>query len=293
MHTLSWVMSSEPPADGGQQADLGLTTFPTPDGEGPLRVFTPKGCGPFPVLILLHGFPGTELNFDIAHAARRGGWVVLMPHYRGSWGAPGNYSWQHVLDDTVAVIAWARTREASAAFRLNSQNLVLVGHSLGGFAALWAAAHDGAIAAAASIAGFNFGAHTLDAWQHAATVHAAVSSTAAEWQSSTELLRGTSGHMLSAEAFAAGESWDLRAVASRAASRPLLLIAATHDRVARPEVHHAPLVARLMAARADRLETFEIATDHGFVDHRTVLTERVVGWLRERMRYQSREMNAR
>jgi hypothetical protein len=65
------------------------------------------------------------------------------------------------------------------------------------------------------------------------------------------------------------------------------LIAATHDRVARPEVHHTPLVTRLIAARADRLETFEIAADHGFIEYRTVLTERIVGWLLERMRTQS------
>lgn len=279
--TLNAASHDEEVRTGEPPADVSLTSFPTADGRAPLRVFSPQGRGPHPVLVLFHGFPGTELNFDLAHAARRAGWAVLIPHYRGSWGAPGAYSWHNVLDDAATVVRWARTPEAQMSHHLDPRLIVVAGHSLGGFAALWIAGHDTTIAAAASLAGFNFGAHANDASKRASSVENALSTTASDWQSSTEFLRETSGRALASEAFAAGESWNLVNLVGTLARRPVLLVAGTGDGVANPAVHHRPLVHAFRAAGASRLTTLELPGDHGFVDHRIGLADRLVSWLRE------------
>jgi dipeptidyl aminopeptidase/acylaminoacyl peptidase len=49
-------------------------------------LYTARGPGPHPTMLLLHGLPGNEQNIDLAQAVRRAGWNVLTIHYRGSWG---------------------------------------------------------------------------------------------------------------------------------------------------------------------------------------------------------------
>jgi pimeloyl-ACP methyl ester carboxylesterase len=50
-----------------------------------------SGDGPKPTLLLLHGLPGNERNFDLAQAIRRAGWNVLTFTYRGAWGSEGRF----------------------------------------------------------------------------------------------------------------------------------------------------------------------------------------------------------
>lgn len=54
-------------------------------------VLLAAGPGPHPLVVLLHGFPGNERNFDLAQLYRRAGMNVLVFHYRGSWGSEGTF----------------------------------------------------------------------------------------------------------------------------------------------------------------------------------------------------------
>ncbi|MGW0203473.1 alpha/beta hydrolase family protein, partial [Nonomuraea sp. NPDC003201] len=108
----------------------------------------PAGPGPHPIVVLLHGFPGNERNFDLAQALRRAGYAALVFHYRGSWGVGGTWSWHHVLEDAARVVESVRLDP-----RLDPARLAVVGHSMGGFAALMTAAADPAVRAVASVAG--------------------------------------------------------------------------------------------------------------------------------------------
>ena len=71
-------------------------------------IYVPAGAGPHPVVILFHGLPGNEQNLDLAQALRRAGWNVLTLHFRGSWGSPGTYSYQHQLEDAQAAVDFVR-----------------------------------------------------------------------------------------------------------------------------------------------------------------------------------------
>ena len=237
------------------------------------------GAETHPVLVLLHGFPGVEQNSDLAHAARRAGWNVIVPHYRGAWGSAGTYSWTHVLEDAAAVVAWLRTDAIARTTGTDPRTVAVAGHSLGGFAALMTAADDPSIAGAAAFAAFDFGAYT-----HAlGGTPGAVEETAAAWSGDAAVLHGTSGQALAEEAFARGAAWDLRARADALAGagngRPLLLVAATDDDVAPAALHHAPLVDALRARCARDLTARTLTADHSFADARFAAADLLVEWL--------------
>ena len=265
-------LATDPPLDPDFPATTPAVTFVS-GGETLLGVLhVPAGRGPHPVVVLLHGFPGNERNFDLAQVLRRAGFASLVFHYRGSWGVGGTWSWAHVLEDAAAVLAALRDPGVAATHRLDPARLALVGHSLGGFAALMTTAADPSVTAVASIAGFDFGTVAAlcraDPGVRAAWVEA--------FDGELAPLRGTSGEALVAEMEAAGESWRLASLAPMLAHRPVLLVGTGRDAVSPHELHHDPLVA----AYADgHLEHHVFATDHALSDHRVTLARTVVGFL--------------
>src|SRR5438093_313548 len=62
-------------------------------------LYVAQGKGPHTTVLVLHGFPGTEKNGDLAQVVRRAGFNALIFHYRGAWGRWGDYSFSHVLED--------------------------------------------------------------------------------------------------------------------------------------------------------------------------------------------------
>src|SRR5882757_1441692 len=141
-----------------QQTPAAITSDPPRDKEFPAAMEAPdivshgarlnsvfylaSGAGPHPVVLLLHGFPGNEQNMDLAYAIRRAGWNVLVPHYRGSWGSAGNFSFTNAIEDTQSAIAFLRSAAKDKKYRTDPAKIAIVGHSMGGFLGLYAAAHD-------------------------------------------------------------------------------------------------------------------------------------------------------
>ena len=66
----------------------------------------------------------------------------MVPFYRGAWGSGGRFSFTHTLEDAQTSIDFLRDAENAKKFRIDSAHIVLVGHSLGGFVAAYATAHD-------------------------------------------------------------------------------------------------------------------------------------------------------
>ncbi|HWR10796.1 MAG TPA: alpha/beta fold hydrolase [Rectinemataceae bacterium] len=96
-----------------------------------------SGITPKPTLLLLHGIPGSEQNFDIARAIHRRGWNCLIFHYRGCWGSQGDYSIPGILDDIEAATSFLRAQEI-----VDTGKLAIAGISLGGWAAIAAASRE-------------------------------------------------------------------------------------------------------------------------------------------------------
>ncbi|MEJ3745010.1 alpha/beta fold hydrolase [Actinomycetes bacterium KLBMP 9797] len=268
------------PVDAAVPASTPAVTF-TSGGETLLGVLhLPAGAGPHPVVVLLHGFPGNERNFDLAQALRRAGYAALVFHFRGSWGVRGSWSWRNVLDDAARVVAAVREDALAATYRLDPRRVAVVGHSLGGFTALMTAAANPAVRAVASVAGFDFGIAAAASRADPAVRSAYVES----WEGELLPLRGTSAEALVAEMEAAGDGWRLARLAPRLADRPVLLVGTGRDPVTPAEVHHWPLVEAYEAAAVSRLEHRVFPTDHALSDHRVALARTIVDFLDRHLR---------
>lgn len=102
-------------------------------------LFLAYGDDPKPTAIILHGVPGIEKNYDIALRLRTHGWNSLIFHYRGCWGSEGAYAFRTIPQDTQAAIDRMLSGDYT---QVDPNKLVLIGHSLGGWTAVLAAARE-------------------------------------------------------------------------------------------------------------------------------------------------------
>lgn len=266
------AVDRDPPA-AAPYAAMVPTTFTSAGRRLVGNLLVAQGPGPHPTALLLHGFPGNENNYDLAHVLRRAGWNVFVFHYRGSWGSEGSFTFGGVAADVRAALDFLQ--HDAGRLRVDPERFVLIGHSMGGFAALDVAADDERVGAAASLAGFNFGGFTARYGDDPEAIEDITRAFAA----SLAPLRGATGESLVREMLGRGAEWDLRRVVHDLRERPVLLVAAERDGVAPPELHHEPLVRAFREAGAARLTARRLASDHAFSDRRVALAELLLDWL--------------
>lgn len=268
---LSSAVVAEAPADRRHPAELRQVRYPTGGVEVPARYFVAAGAGPHPTVLLLHGFPGTELNLDLARAMQRAGWNVMAIHYRGVWGSPGQFSFSHTIEDTRAALAWLRAPERQA--EVDTARIVVLGHSMGGFDAIM-------VGDEAGIAGFV----TISAWDVNAdaakwATPEGRAAAQAEFAGDLSLTNMTFTAMVD-ETVAQAEAWNWERNAAEMAGRPVLVIDSDDGGAPRG----AAVVAAVTAAGGPPPTRLKFATDHSYNDHRLVLASAVVEWLQATFR---------
>jgi uncharacterized protein len=268
-------ISSDPPStDAAFPAGLRSYTIKIDSATLNGRALLAQGKGPHPTILLLHGMPGNELNMDVAQAARRAGWNVFTFHYRGSWGSGGEYSFNNVLADTAAALTHIRGLAADANWRVDSKRVVLVGHSVGGFAALTVGAADPEVRSIASISGFDAGRNGN-----------AIAGDQARKERFIGLLKNMNGLRVSdpealvAQWVSAAPEWQFEKLPPRLGKKNVLLVAASKDTSNPPATHHAPLAAALKAGLGATFTEVWLDTDHSYSDRRIALTRAVLVWL--------------
>jgi uncharacterized protein len=237
-------------------------------------VYVAAHQGPHPTVLLLHGFPGNERNFDLAHLYRRAGFNTVVFHYRGSWGSEGNFSFSNSLADVSSALEFVRSAEVASKYRIDTKRVALVGHSMGGWAALMTAARDLNIRTVILICGFNFGMFAKQVLTNEQTIK--------EWseafQGELDPLKGATGQGLIGEVLEHGEAWNLVNEAKAFTSRPVMLIGGERDNVSRLEVSHIPLFNAFQESRATVREVL-YDTDHSLASHRVALARDTLEWL--------------
>jgi acetyl esterase/lipase len=109
-------------------------------GEHPSQrgdLYVPRGAGPFPVIVLIHGGSwraryGKIVMRALAADLVKRGWAVWNIEYRRVGGEGG---WPETFDDVAAAIDLLADLDS----RLDLDHVTLLGHSAGGHLALWAA----------------------------------------------------------------------------------------------------------------------------------------------------------
>jgi pimeloyl-ACP methyl ester carboxylesterase len=97
-------------------------------------IYKANGLQKHPTLILLHGYPGNERNLDLAQVVRGHGWNVIYFNYRGAWGSEGKFSFTNCVEDVVNVVSFCKRYQDS--LKIDTSNVVLFGHSMGGWICL-------------------------------------------------------------------------------------------------------------------------------------------------------------
>ena len=185
------------------------------------------GAGPHPTAVLFHGFPGFEQNLDIAQYLRARGWNVLAMHYRGSWGVKGDFSFKHAAEDADAQVSYVLDPENAQKYGIDPRRVIVIGHSMGGYMAASAAAHNSRVAEAVLISAWNIGndykTHTM--WVSGATP---IQSVAKGLATDNNLLplSGTSGEALAREIYDNQPALNINNLAPVIAPRPVLVITA-------------------------------------------------------------------
>ena len=114
--------------------------------------------GPYPTIIMSHGFPGYTTNNDLELALMRMGCVVIHMNHRGAWGSEGNYLFTNLKDDLVAIAKWAHNPAIADQYNMDTDNIFLVGHSMGGQTVLNAAKDLPFIKGVVAMAAYDIGA---------------------------------------------------------------------------------------------------------------------------------------
>jgi pimeloyl-ACP methyl ester carboxylesterase len=234
-------------------------------------LYQANGAGPHPTAILLHGYPGNERNLDLAQSMRRAGYNVLFFHYRGAWGSEGEYSITHVVEDVASAISYLRANARD--IRVAPKRILVMGHSMGGFAALQGAARDETVKCVAGIAPADLGiiadlAKTNDEFAQGFAAGA----------DRLAMLNGWSGQKVIAELKSKGDGFSLIDLAPKLSGKSVLLIAGEQDSVLAPSLFHTPLVAAYEAQSDVSLTHTLIPGDHSFSWSRNRLTQTVINW---------------
>jgi len=269
---LSPAVVADPPVDAQVPAEMAAFQLPSHGAMLNAVFYLAAGKGPHPTMLLLHGFPGNEQNLDLAQAVRRAGWNVLTLHYRGSWGSPGTFSFAHCAEDADAAVAFLRSPEAAAKYRIDPGRIVVAGHSMGGMMAARATADDKQVA----------GLILIDAWDIAADGRRMKADPAYVAQNRREELdgdmpplSGTSENAIVAEIEAQSPALDLVPTTRAVLPRPMLILGA--ERAGGPDMRK--LAAATQAAGGKDVDLIVMPTDHPFSDHRLALADAVVRWL--------------
>ncbi len=270
---LSVATSGEIPA--------AISTDPTPDAAHPARMdvlhipshgetingiaYVAAGAGEHPAVVLLHGLPGNEKNLDLAQAIRRAGWAVVTFNYRGSWGSPGTFRFEHTLEDAEAALAYLRDPANAKALGVDTRRLVIMGHSMGGWVAANTAAHDKGL----------IGLVTFSAWDTAnldpeATREKAMSE-------NMESLAGVTAASMAQDVTITGPQHPMPKAAPGLVETPYVALTVDDDLKGDTDA----LVAAIGAQGGAKVITQHVATDHGWSDHRIALQATVIAWLQK------------
>jgi uncharacterized protein len=266
------ALATDPPADKANPAVLDAFELPSHGSQLHAIAYVASGAGPHPAVILLHGFPGMERNFDVAQAIRRAGYTVVLFTYRGAWGSQGAFSFSNGMEDAHAAVEYLRVPANAKRLRVNPDKIVIAGHSMGGWIALATAASDPNIRAVLAISAADMAAMT--ARIVAASDPAAALKTCIPLFSDGSMapLAGTTPEAACKELIGHAAQWSFANYAKGLGTRPVLLITSDDGFTAFSD----GLAKQLRTNGDQQVREIHLATDHAYSDKRIALTQAVL-----------------
>ena len=250
-------------------------------------IFLASGKELHATAIMLIGFPGNESNADIAYMLRRQGFNVLTFYYRGSWGSEGIYSWANLLSDTHAAYIFLKDKSSIEKYRIDEKKIFFIGHSMGGFSALYNSVFLDEVKNICALAPFNAGYFGKFLNANLPIKNYSVQ----KMLDSMDFVKCNSAESLLDEMIEHQNDWDLINHIEKLKEKNILMIAAKYDTTAPMEIHHNPLIKKF-EMRNPKCETENqtlnlnnstlnisvLDTGHSFSDKRIKLMKLISEW---------------
>ena len=225
--------------------------------------------GPYPTIIMSHGFPGYTTNNDLELALMRMGCVVIHMNHRGAWGSEGNYLFTNLKEDLVAITKWAHNAAIADRYEIDVNNIFLVGHSMGGQTVLNAAKELPFIKGVVAMAAYDI---------EAAFRYHMEKELFLMIETEGQCLKMTSASDVYENALFNQQELSILNNYDALLKHNILLVEASFDNVAPPEKMLKPLLKHLKGAGANVIYE-KIASNHSFIGQRMKLTKIVGCWI--------------
>ena len=225
--------------------------------------------GPYPTVIMSHGFPGYTTNNDLELALMRMGCVVIHVNHRGAWGSEGNYLFTNLKDDLIAIAKWAHNAAIADQYQIDPESIFLVGHSMGGQTVLNAAKDLPFVKGVIAMAAYDIGAAFRYHMEKDLFLMIETEGQCLKLTSASEVYENA---LLFREELSVLNRYD------ELVKHNVLLVEAVHDIVAPPDKMLRPLADKLQAA-GGKITYETIRSNHSFVGQRMKLTKIVGAWI--------------
>ncbi|MBO4389352.1 MAG: alpha/beta fold hydrolase [Lachnospiraceae bacterium] len=225
--------------------------------------------GPYPTVIMSHGFPGYTTNNDLELALMRMGCVVIHMNHRGAWGSEGEYLFTNLKDDLIAIAKWAHNPAIADQYGIDKENIFLVGHSMGGQTVLNAAKDLPFIKGVVAMAAYDIGAAFRYKMEKDLFLMIETEGQCLKMRSASDVYENA---LLNQQELSVLNRYDALI------DRNVLLVEASLDTVAPPELMLKPLAEKLKEAGSS-VEYQSIGSNHSFVGQRMKLTRMVGEWI--------------
>ncbi len=256
---------TDPPPDAAHPAKMTALLIPTHGVQINGLIYQPSGERAHPTLVICHGLPGNEKFLDLAQTLRRAGWNTVTFNYRGSWGSPGTFRFSQNIEDAEAVLSYLRNPANARRLGIDTQHIVIAGHSMGGWVAVHTASQDHGLMGVIIISAADV--NKQSDWPRERLVALMTDSTAP--------LAGVTAQSMADEVQSLSKANSLENAAANLTRIPLLALTADDGLASDTDA----LVQAIQSRGGHQVTTMHASTDHSWSDHRIALESTIITWL--------------
>lgn len=227
--------------------------------------------GPYPTIIMSHGFPGYTTNNDLELSLMRMGCVVIHMNHRGAWGSGGEYLFTNLKDDLIAIAKWAHNSAIAEQYHIDENNIFLVGHSMGGQTVLNAAKELSFIKGVVAMAAYDIGAAFREKMEKELFLMIETEGQCLKMKSASDVYENA---LINQQELSVLNRFETLI------EKNVLLVEATFDTIAPPDKMLRPLAGKLKESGGN-ITYEEIPSNHSFIGQRMRLTQVVGKWIEE------------
>ena len=240
-----------------------------------------EGKGPFPMVILIHGFPGWDGDlYELGQYLIKDGFNALTFNYLGTWKSEGIWIPKNSIKSVESAIDFIHLKKSIKTFGIDTSDITLIGDSFGGGMAVLGSLYKPSVKRVISIAGgdlYVLGKMIEDSPNFRKTHRQFLD----ESMSDSTVCRGYGGEKTHELFLKYKDNFNLKRNAEKLAQKEILLLGGWQDKVISIEDHVLPLYRSLQKQGAEKTEIYIFDTDHSFKNVRATLRKKIISWLKQ------------